>query len=176
MTPSAKYKFVYNIVFIYLFLLIKNLKTMEILVRFLTCSGINLRTYLRTYLRSEMPNGKMKKKIGTFLLYSYLFLYTLCQGSSGPFYIVIYYIKWVTTSWTYCNKDPPAWGFVVGDYGSFGSSTSLLLVVEHVHVQSTGSNLGLLSSLIMRKNGLYSGVHIVHYGHTPSSLFFPQTT
>ena len=23
-----------------------------------------------------------------------------CPGSSDPFYIVIYYIKWVTTSWT----------------------------------------------------------------------------
>ena len=30
---------------------------------------------MRTYLWSEMPNGKMKKKIGTFLLYSYFFLY-----------------------------------------------------------------------------------------------------
>ena len=36
---------------------------MEILVRFITCCGNNL----RTYLRSEMPNGKIKKKIGTFL-------------------------------------------------------------------------------------------------------------
>ena len=49
---------------------------MEILVRFITCCGINMRTYLRTYLSSEMPNGKMKKKIGTFLLYSYFFLYS----------------------------------------------------------------------------------------------------
>ena len=48
---------------------------MEILVRFNTCCGINMRTYLRTFLWSEMPNGKIKKKIGTFLLYSYFFLY-----------------------------------------------------------------------------------------------------
>ena len=27
--------------------------------------------------------------------------YTVCPGSSDPFYIVTYYIKWVTTSWTY---------------------------------------------------------------------------
>ena len=27
---------------------------------------------------------------------------TVCPGSSGPFYIVTYYVKWVTTSWTYC--------------------------------------------------------------------------
>ena len=27
--------------------------------------------------------------------------YTLCPRSSYPFYIVSYYVKWVTTSWTY---------------------------------------------------------------------------
>ena len=27
---------------------------------------------------------------------------SVCPGSSDPFYIVTYYIKWVTTSWTYC--------------------------------------------------------------------------
>ena len=26
---------------------------------------------------------------------------TVCPGNSDPFYIVTYYIKWVTTSWTY---------------------------------------------------------------------------
>ena len=26
---------------------------------------------------------------------------TVCPGSSDPFYIVTYYIKWITTSWTY---------------------------------------------------------------------------
>ena len=26
---------------------------------------------------------------------------TVCPRSSGPFYIVSYYMKWVTTSWTY---------------------------------------------------------------------------
>ena len=30
-------------------------------------------------------------------------LVTVCPGSSGPFYLVSYYIKWVTTSWTYCS-------------------------------------------------------------------------
>ena len=28
--------------------------------------------------------------------------HTVCPGSIDPFYIVSYYIKWVTTSWTYC--------------------------------------------------------------------------
>ena len=27
--------------------------------------------------------------------------YTVCPRSSDPFYIVRYYLKWVTTSWTY---------------------------------------------------------------------------
>ena len=27
--------------------------------------------------------------------------HTVCPRSSDPFYIVTYYIKWVTTSWTY---------------------------------------------------------------------------
>ena len=27
-------------------------------------------------------------------------LATICPGSSDPFFIVTYYIKWVTTSWT----------------------------------------------------------------------------
>ena len=32
-------------------------------------------------------------------LYCRLIL-TVCQGISDPIYIVTYYIKWVTTSWT----------------------------------------------------------------------------
>ena len=30
--------------------------------------------------------------------------YTVCPKSSDPFYIVSYYIKWVTTSWTYSTN------------------------------------------------------------------------
>ena len=29
---------------------------------------------------------------------------TVCQGSSAPFYIVIYYINWVPSSWTYSSS------------------------------------------------------------------------
>ena len=29
------------------------------------------------------------------------YLHTVCPGSSDPFYVISYYIKWVTTSWTY---------------------------------------------------------------------------
>ena len=32
-------------------------------------------------------------------------LYTVCPRGSDPFHIVNYYIKWVTTSWTYSNKN-----------------------------------------------------------------------
>ena len=31
--------------------------------------------------------------------------YTICPRSSDPFYLVTYYIKWVTTSWTYSIKN-----------------------------------------------------------------------
>ena len=30
---------------------------------------------------------------------------TVCPGSSDPFYVVTYYIKWVTTSWTYSTNN-----------------------------------------------------------------------
>jgi len=32
---------------------------------------------------------------------NYPLLYTVCPKSSAPFYIVSYFMKWVTTSWTY---------------------------------------------------------------------------
>ena len=35
-----------------------------------------------------------------FILYG-----TVCPRSSDPFYIVAYYIKWVTTSCTYSNSE-----------------------------------------------------------------------
>ena len=35
---------------------------------------------------------------------------TVCPGSSDPFYIVTYYTKWVTTSWTYCILNPKKQG------------------------------------------------------------------
>ena len=34
--------------------------------------------------------------------------HTVCPGSSGPFYIVTYYIKWVTTSLTYSKRERKA--------------------------------------------------------------------
>ena len=36
-------------------------------------------------------------------LLSLYLTYTVYPGSRDPFYIVTYYKKWVTPSWTYCN-------------------------------------------------------------------------
>ena len=33
--------------------------------------------------------------------------FTVCPGSSDPFYIVTYYMKWVTTSWTFSTSKFP---------------------------------------------------------------------
>ena len=38
----------------------------------------------------------------------------MCPGSSDPFYIVTYYIKWVTISWTYCGLLNIFWPKVIG--------------------------------------------------------------
>ena len=40
-----------------------------------------------------------------------VFFYTVCPGSSDPFYIVSYYIKRVTTSWTY-SMPKKSWQFL----------------------------------------------------------------
>ena len=31
---------------------------------------------------------------------------TVCPRSSDPFYVVSYYIKWVTTSWAHSIREP----------------------------------------------------------------------
>ena len=33
-----------------------------------------------------------------------MYVYTVCPRSSGPFIVVTFYIKWVTTSWTYIKR------------------------------------------------------------------------
>ena len=55
--------------------------------------------------------------------YGLSFSYTICLGSSDPFYIVTYYIKWVTTSWTYSrmvynnnkNGEGTEWGHYINE-------------------------------------------------------------
>ena len=36
-----------------------------------------------------------------------LLIYAVCSRSSDPFHIVSYYMKWVTTSWTYSMYQVP---------------------------------------------------------------------
>ena len=64
----------------------------------------------------HLASIKGKDNLGLVLLFStaYNLGDTVCPRSSDPFYIVIYYIKWVTTYWTYstmlwtgsCTADP----------------------------------------------------------------------
>ena len=46
--------------------------------------------------------------------------HTVCPGNSDPFYIVTYFIKWVTTSWTYstyCEGTASCWGLgILGEH------------------------------------------------------------
>ena len=37
--------------------------------------------------------------------HTHFLFYTVCPISSDPFYIVSYYMKWVTTSWTYSHSE-----------------------------------------------------------------------
>ena len=46
----------------------------------------------------------MSSKVGLNLYF--LIVYTVCPRSSGPFYILIYYIKWIANSWTGGNIGP----------------------------------------------------------------------
>ena len=52
-----------------------------------------------------------KKEIMKFLCSRHnnaiVLICTICPGSSDPFYIVTYYIKWVTTSWTHSISFAP---------------------------------------------------------------------
>ena len=42
-----------------------------------------------------------------FIYFCSILTNTVCPRSSDPFYIVSYYIKWVTTSWTYSKRFKP---------------------------------------------------------------------
>ena len=68
-----------------------------------------------------------------FRIYHF-YKYTVCPGSSDPFYIVTYYIKWVTSSWTYSiflwRYDNPS---ECGANSSY-SSTMLACVVSYTFI------------------------------------------
>ena len=50
---------------------------------FTNCSNFAVREYA---LSSDLPS---------------IYIYCVSKRSSDPFYVVTYYIKWVTTSWTW---------------------------------------------------------------------------
>ena len=58
----------------------------------------NISNYIRV-LNVQEDSTHYIKTGKSFWRYS--MQHTICPGSSGPFYIVPYYIKWVTTSWTH---------------------------------------------------------------------------
>ena len=51
------------------------------------------------FRRRSWPSDKL---ISGLTIYTYI--HTVCPTSSDPFYIVSYYIRWVTTSWTYSTS------------------------------------------------------------------------
>ena len=56
-------------------------------------------------LLMRAPISELPTNIGTVATNTFWIRhYTICPRSSGPFHIVAYYIKWVTTSWTYSIK------------------------------------------------------------------------
>ena len=56
----------------------------------------------------------------------------MCPRSSDPFYIVSYYIKWVTTSWTYSREDE-IYPFLKL-FSSHTTSSVYLLYVQEVFI------------------------------------------
>ena len=69
------------------------------------CSKIRLKMYNHRLIRDS------KKMLHIYILHALetyiddVLLQIVCPRSIYPFYIVCYYIKWVTTSWTYCISD-----------------------------------------------------------------------
>ena len=63
--------------------------------------------------REELKELKtMVTKAGPILCFVHPCNNTICPGSSDPFYIVSYYIKWVTISWTYCTSNNLSFTFI----------------------------------------------------------------
>ena len=76
--------------------------------------GLNVCLWGRKYQQQQKIARRAKKKTREkkkrafpqekqVIHYPHPQTYTVCPGSSDPFYIVSWYIKWVTTAWTHSN-------------------------------------------------------------------------
>ena len=64
--------------------------------------NIHLDTLYHVDIENKLLSFKIiKSKSTKLVLVKTMVTFTVCQRSSDPFYVVTYYIKWVTTSWTY---------------------------------------------------------------------------
>ena len=58
-----------------------------------------------TFYKISYQQGKHIISVGSKQFNAWnIFVYTVCPGSFDTFYIVSYYIKWVTTSWTHGTR------------------------------------------------------------------------
>ena len=82
--------------------------------------------------------------------YAMMHVCTVCPESSDPFYIVTYYIKWVTTSWTYCTLSRKA-NFNLGNMSTIFGSVLLWLywqiIYKEIQKTCTGINKILVKNL-----------------------------
>ena len=61
---------------------------------------------------------------------SLLYATTVCPRRSDPFYVVTYYIKWVTTSWTYTTKGSQKRSFFSGATSFFCSQSIIIHILR----------------------------------------------
>ena len=62
--------------------------------------------------------------------------YTICPRSSDSFYIISYYIKWVTASWTYSSS------VILYDWNSKITGSDPLIIIKCVTDPGVNSNTG----------------------------------
>ena len=66
--------------------------------------GPCIRWYYMSKKSWPIVYAKLLFIMGNYFLDIQYILYTVCPRSNDPFYVETYYIKWVTTSWTYSTK------------------------------------------------------------------------
>ena len=64
---------------------------------------VNINILARLGFRATRVPSYSPGSIAEYALVQIMSLtFTVCPRSSDPFYVVPYYMKWVTTSWTHC--------------------------------------------------------------------------